>query len=571
MREGIRTGVLVRSFFLVILFSTIFGLACCGSYSGSKNPPPPTSVTVSPASPDVTVGTGTEDFTATVGNDYLNRGVNWSLSGAGCSGTACGTLTDSTSSSVTYHAPAAVPNPPTVTLTATSINSASKFGTATITIEAAAAAHAAVSLTMTDMPPAGATILSFEVTVTNAVLNPGNVDLLAGRGPVHVELRQLETESAFLNTANVEPGTFSSLSLTFANPELTLKNDSAAILAGCSIGRACQSKPAGTLTATVNFPGAGLIVQAGSPAGIQVDVNPTSVLTGSLGADFTASGGVSVKEMVMKLGGELDEIEGLQGTVQALDAMNQKFTLHTSRGDFPIARNGKTEFELECAANSFSCLMNGVVVNVDVKLMAGGAFAASKVEFEDAAEDFEIEGVVFQIDDGTHFEMVALNSLGSAEVPDGTPVVVSLDNSGFQVKAEGLAVPSVQKGDFESAADTSQLIAGQMVQVRVKGGVSQGPPLSVATNRVRLRMSQLTGSVAVGSVAAPNFSVGFLPALFVNAGTTTVHVQTSDKTDLNGAASVAGLSNGSSVSLRGLLFKNGGSPPELIAKKVRVR
>jgi len=84
------------------------------------------------------------------------------------------------------------------TLTATSVNDTSKSSTATITVTAAAGA-AAVSVTMTDTPPAGVTLLSFEVSVTGATLNPGSVDLLGGKGPIQIEVKQLETESAFLS------------------------------------------------------------------------------------------------------------------------------------------------------------------------------------------------------------------------------------------------------------------------------------------------------------------------------------------------------------------------------------
>ncbi len=82
-----------------------------------------------------------------------------------------------------------------------------------------------MSLTITDTPPVGVTVLSFEVSVTGAALNPGNVDLLGSRGSVRIEVKRLETEAAFLNTTNVAPGTYTSLNLTFANPELTFKND----------------------------------------------------------------------------------------------------------------------------------------------------------------------------------------------------------------------------------------------------------------------------------------------------------------------------------------------------------
>ena len=74
-------------------------------------------------------------FTATLQNDTQNQGVTWALSGSGCSGATCGTLTNVTTTSVTYNAPATAPSS-TVTLRATSVANASKSASATITVTA---------------------------------------------------------------------------------------------------------------------------------------------------------------------------------------------------------------------------------------------------------------------------------------------------------------------------------------------------------------------------------------------------------------------------------------------------
>ncbi len=559
----------------LILSAGLLGLAGCGGYSAPSQPPPsPASVTVSPTSASVAASTGTKNFTATVMNDYLSRGVTWALSGAGCSGATCGSLSNMTSSSVTYNAPAAVPNPATVTLTATSVNDTMKSATATITVTAAAApGAAAVSVTMTDTPPAGVTLLSFEVSVTGATLNPGSVDLLGGKGPIQIEVKQLETESAFLSTATVPAGTFTSLTLTFANPELTFKNDTGAALAGCAVGAVCEIKPMGMLTSTVNFPGSGIVIMANSPAGIQVDVNPGTILGTTLGVDFSLAGAVSVQQLTMKPAGELDDLDDLRGAVQNLDTTNKKFTLHTLDRDFPITTDSNSELDFEaCAANNFICLQNNQVVDVDAKLMAGGVFLAKRIGFEDDAEDDELAGVVFKIDDATHFEMVVLDELRSINnVCVGNPTVVTLSNPGFQVEADGLPVPSALQGVFEGAMDTSQLLPGQTVQIRLMGPANPGPPVAAITDRVRLRMTQLTANVKAGSIVPPNFSLDALPALFTSDGITSIHVQTSSNTDFGGVSDVTALADGNTVSLRGLLFKNVGLSPELVVKKVRKR
>ena len=66
-------------------------------------------------------------FTASLTNDTGNKGVTWNLSGPGCTGTTCGTLTSATTTSVTYNAPAAVSTGLGVTVTATSVASPTQY------------------------------------------------------------------------------------------------------------------------------------------------------------------------------------------------------------------------------------------------------------------------------------------------------------------------------------------------------------------------------------------------------------------------------------------------------------
>src|ERR1700742_2064315 len=96
---------------------TVAGLAGCGGGS-STSPAPTVAVALTPATATVQASQATS-FTATVLNDPKNDGTTWALSGAGCTGAACGTLSGNTVSAgtaVMYTAPAAVPNPPTVTI-----------------------------------------------------------------------------------------------------------------------------------------------------------------------------------------------------------------------------------------------------------------------------------------------------------------------------------------------------------------------------------------------------------------------------------------------------------------------
>jgi hypothetical protein len=73
-------------------------------------------------------------FNATVQNDPANKGVTWTLSGAGCSGDSCGRLTSVTTTAVTFNAPNTVPRPPQINLIATSIADTTRSAQAAITV-----------------------------------------------------------------------------------------------------------------------------------------------------------------------------------------------------------------------------------------------------------------------------------------------------------------------------------------------------------------------------------------------------------------------------------------------------
>jgi hypothetical protein len=85
---------------------------------------------------------------------------------------------------------------------------------------------AQVSLTIHDNPPMGVTVLSFEIEVTGATLQSSGssqpVSLLSE--PEDIEIEHLQTESALLASRSVPTGTYSGLMVTFANPRMTIQN-----------------------------------------------------------------------------------------------------------------------------------------------------------------------------------------------------------------------------------------------------------------------------------------------------------------------------------------------------------
>jgi len=121
------------------------------------------------------VVSGTQAFIATVTGDTAGQGVTWTVTGAGCTGAACGTVTPTSSASgaaVSYKAPAAVPNPATVTLKATSVADTTKSASATITVTTTTAPiTVTLSLTTANVTVNGTQ--AFTATVGNDSANKG--------------------------------------------------------------------------------------------------------------------------------------------------------------------------------------------------------------------------------------------------------------------------------------------------------------------------------------------------------------------------------------------------------------
>jgi len=108
--------------------------ASCG-----KSTPPIISVQISPsASQSVDQGQSL-NVTVTLGNDVGGAGVTWALTGTGCSGSSCGTLSNPTKTAVIYVAPTGLTTALTVTLTATSVTDPIASSSLTINVPLALA------------------------------------------------------------------------------------------------------------------------------------------------------------------------------------------------------------------------------------------------------------------------------------------------------------------------------------------------------------------------------------------------------------------------------------------------
>ena len=432
---------------------------------------------------------------------------------------------------------------------------------------------APVVLMMTDTPPANVSILSAQVTLTGATLNPGNVPVFSGS--TTIELTRLQTDIAYITTAKVAPGSYTSLALTFSNPVLTFENDtSAPIVAGagsptptCATGAICTIQSVATNLSTTITLSPTVTVSATTGAGLLVDVNLNNVISATLGADFT---GVTVSQFVPgSTGTPVLEAEDVVGTVVSTDATNSKFSLQNSVGTVPLLVDTSTTFlnfpAGTCTTFSIACVQANQILSVDIAVKFDGTAVARNVLFEDPnASDIDVEGIITSLGSST-FNMVTLaESTAIPSLPIGSVTTVTYTGSTLSdidlIHVDSTAITSPFPFSITVPSD---LMVGQQVQVR-RNPASSGT--TIAADRVRLRSSRLTGIYQTGPSTL--FTLGTLPSLFIVHGVQTIQVQTATGSvsaictgiSIGLGGSCSSLVINHSESVRGPLFPNSGTP-----------
>jgi hypothetical protein len=461
-----------------------------------------------------------------------------------------------------------------------------------------------VALSMTDDPPQGVAVLFFQVSLTGAMLTPASasgtaVSLLPNNTPIEIDVTQLQALSAFLSTADVASGTYSGLSLTFANPELVIFNASDTSLgSSCPVGSVCQLAPSIDNSATVSFTSSPFPVtlggSSGAPFGFLVDFHLNTVIQPDLSVNLGAANGISIQALQ---GGSQPQFGSITGEVESVgtssNATGGQFTMVTSWGrTFTVNTTSSTTFSgfpsSACTTAGIGCVGSGQIVQVQVASFAQhGVLTASQVTYVQAAGTQTVEGTIINIPPlpvpaGEEIVQMLLhrNPANSSGLPLGGIATVtfasgaaySIDNNGFTIPS-GLA--------FTGTADVT---IGQNVQVVVEPGTLSstsgsgwsgwGPPskVSFTTMSVALEPSQLSGTISALDSGNQSFTLGFnlgpwFAAWPMAANAFSFDVQTTAQTTYQGFSpeSFDGLATQDFVSVNGWLFPAANSGPLQIA------
>jgi hypothetical protein len=458
-----------------------------------------------------------------------------------------------------------------------------------------------VSLTVTDAPPAGVTVLFFQLSISSATLTSSSGDsvslLPSNNGisePIPVNVTQLQTDSAFLGTGPVPPGTYTGLSVTFSgSSQLTIYNGSGAAIGSCANNSVCQLTPV-PAPLTLAFPSAGasstapfpIDLSLNSPVAFELDIHLDTVIQSDLTVNLGATNGVTISELpTPPSGAPVSALGHMIGTIQAVSptASPNEFVLQTGDGwNFTIDVGSNTTYSdfpsSACSTGTFSCLAPQQIVRVELSLQTGGTLLASIAKYLQPAGQMVVEGNIIRLSTSggnTLMDLIVQQgppTSGTNAIPFGQRVTVTVPSTGvtYAVDSGSFTLPSGLS--FTSAADFA---VGQEVSVVVQGSVTTsgsgsstpwtGPAVTTfTTNSITLEPSQITGTVGTVDTADLNFTFATFPNFFVppaaSASPTlspfTFAVQTTSGTTFTNLSpdSIQGLAANDVVSVQGWLF-----------------
>ena len=455
-----------------------------------------------------------------------------------------------------------------------------------------------------DAPPTGSSILKFEITLSRAELCPSVTPAGECQGtpvtlvssPVDIELNQLQLASAFLSLTKVSAGTYGGVRLTFSNPqlEILLADGTLQELAGADL----PLSPTEVTTAFANA----LNVATGGKASFLVDVSVRDSIQTSAGAVTGISPVVSLVQLPAAETQPVEELDDTTGQVGSLSKSCPagSFTLTDSMTGLAIAGvrfDSTTGFD-----ESLTCdtLADNQVVEADIELRSPtqqtGQFFAKRIALLSESGDQGLEGVIFQVNSASQFVLLVNQEQNLTSLTAGNFVTINADPTKVVFRMESTDLP-VDSSSFASGAD---LFAGQTVDVGITpdslvtadaGCADVSDVCTASALTLRLKKSTLTARVA--GVIDPNITLDTLPSLFGSFSTSnlrplsagcqscalgSISVVTSDLTEFEDAANgLSSLQVGDTVTVRGLLIKNGFAGPgpvpvglpQLVAAKVR--
>ena len=405
-------------------------------------------------------------------------------------------------------------------------------------------------------------LLAFEIQLTGAALVSGTTEQSILAAPVELELKNLQLATMPLSLNNVREGTYTTLRLTFANPEATVLTSTPTVVK-CETGAACvPTLAAGPLNKTVNITvqlnlRSAVIIDFDLAASVNVTENPLAV---------SVNPAVNVTQVPVQAPQQAEaELEDVVGTVTAIDGANQSFTFRPEgmTATFNIVTNAQTKFEdfddaSPARANAFASIRVNDLVEVDAEQRADGGFVAEEVELAEAEDDnrVELEGLITSVDPVAGTVKIVIRErrrTTTLQSELGREITLDVRTANFRINKDDLTIIDTLFDDLTDA------IPGQFVEAELSAGTT--------VRRLTLKKATYQGRVT-GPPAGNNFP--FEPDLALIVSIVPIQVFTfPGVTEFrDGLTSIGDVQSAFTVAVRGLLVKQPSGAIELYARRV---
>jgi len=401
-------------------------------------------------------------------------------------------------------------------------------------------------------------VVSFYITINSITLNNSSSSVTVLSQPATVDFGRLMGLRSMLSFNSVAPGTYTSATISVANPVIYYVN--------LSTNPPSLGTLNGTLTnskVTVAFPnGSPLTVSSNGLVGLHMDFNLQQSLAVDSNGQMTGSVNPTFEVSAVSASDELGQITEFGGSLLSMNSSTNNFTIQGPYGfQEVIDVNSQTEYNGTYTLNS---LPPNAIMSVEGTVQDDGSILASYVEVITTDKAF-ISGRILAVNPGPTVTMFV-----GEELPNLSPTIPV--DTVYTVNLTGVSQYDVcffNNWFTQQVFGASTLVVGQRILV---GGTSQSGAFT--PDMVSLRRQGVLGQLVQNSVNMTTSSFQMQNDLLmsysaggpftVNTGAGTIFENVSGLTGLQSAGAA-------NLVVRGLVFEDlSTGKPVVWAHRVRV-
>ncbi|HZU45565.1 MAG TPA: DUF4382 domain-containing protein [Terriglobales bacterium] len=394
-------------------------------------------------------------------------------------------------------------------------------------------------------------VLAFNVTINSITLSNSSTSVQALSQPTTVDFARLLGLRTLLGFNSVPAGTYTSATITLANPLISYLNLSSN---PASVGTITGTLTTNTVTIALAQP---MVVNANGLAGLHLDFDLRQSIQLDGAGQITGVVNPTLDLKPVAATDEDGQITDLRGGLVSINTSNNTFVLQRVGGhDITIDVNNATKYS---GTYTLASLPNPSVIEVDGQVQNDGSVLASEVEVVTTSQAF-ISGRIVDVNPST-----GPASTVTLLVGEELPALQGI-NVGFPVTIDVSGVTDYDIRHFDNwftqfLFNNSSMVTGQRIAIGGTLDTTTNPPTFVP-QRIVLRRQGVVGDLVPGSVNIISGNLGNFQlqnnSLFGYILGAPLTVNTGNSTRFINISGLAAMQSGGSMKLvvHGLILKN---------------